>query len=283
MRSSSLELTLLARSTSSRSLQSGSGAVPARSLPARSQSVRCIASAADGSATGPFYAGGDPACRLTSAHSVPACLPQAALGLASGGGSTLLSASSSQMELLQSPEDGLLGLSIVRVRLSSGASFDSSGCNVVAPAAAAAGGPCGVSGGGSGGGVALMRNTSAPGIGWRPSAALAAAAAAAAMSSGIHYRTGTGESKAVADEEALSGADEVFVMVGNSRTGSMEPSVLPFVAEETPEASPPPVQHSPRSPNPDSLGERGRGRGGRSHAGRPEDNPVLMALSGHRA
>jgi hypothetical protein len=148
-RQGSLERALLCRSASGRVL----GGAPGSPSPGP---MRCASACA--------IAPGARRVPLLRTFSLPGRLEAPGPGLLSAG-----SAGSSQLELLDSPEDLLLGCSIVRVRLGSAPDTDAPSAGALAAAASAPlerGPPPG---------AAAPR----PGA-WRPSAALAAAAAAKA-------------------------------------------------------------------------------------------------------
>lgn len=221
LRSSSLELALLTRSASTRSLFGGpcpysSALNSTHSLPARYSSTRCLETA------GSWHKD------LHSAHSMPCALGGAAAASGGGGSRSLeraaagirpMAASCSQLELLTSPDDTLLGCSIVRVRL--GSLPDQEGGEAAAPCRAPL--------------------PPAPGgCAWRPSAALAAAAASAgAVAAGVQLRPGEplpGKHQGL--EELAQRRAELEEALG-AGWSSAAPAGLPLVAEEPHDGSPP--------------------------------------------
>lgn len=181
LRASSLELALLSRSSSTRSLSGAPGSPSylhhSHSLPPRSASTRCLSGAgAAGSAATSAVAISQPR-DLHSAHSLPSCLcPMGATTTSPGASGSQLAASCSQLELVQSPQDALFGCSIVRVRLGSSALP----ADCAAPAAAHA-----ITGAAphAHAGVPRSRSLGAS-CSWKPSQALAAAAASTAARGG---------------------------------------------------------------------------------------------------
>ena len=198
LRSSSLETLLLRRSCSNRSLPAACGLAPARSLPVRA-ATSCSLGAAAATLAGGGYAGSG----LQTARSVP---------VACGGGG----AGGGALEMLWSPEDSMLGLSIVRVRPNSLA--DADGADAGGGLAGDGEGACGSAGGGAAGGslgavppaaAAAAAGSGSAGSGagsfsaWRPSAALAAAAAAAATAAAASGARPAGPGGAGWSSEAL--------------------------------------------------------------------------------
>ncbi|GBF98534.1 hypothetical protein Rsub_11864 [Raphidocelis subcapitata] len=240
LRSSSLEALLLTRSASNRSFHfaspSSPHAAPRQAPPMRSQSVRCIATSGGGALGGGGGGGSMRRLELASARSMPCGVLPSAASLASppydSAGS--LAASCSQLELLQSPQDSLLGLSIVRVRL---------GCAGDAPLAHAASAPPGPNA--SGAPRPGAARAPAPGCSWQPSAALAAAAASAAAASGAGCGAPAARSVSTPQLRLSDGAAgrhqgidgliarraELEEALG-SGWASAEPLGLPLVAEE---------------------------------------------------
>jgi len=219
MSRSSFEDQLL-RSASARSLVAANSALlHTHSLPARSQSVRCIASIASGAGAG--ASAPSLACDLQSACSMPCGI---APGLSSCG----------QLEMLQSPEDSLLGLSIVRVRLGS----------VGDVAAIPLSSPPPVAGGGRGTGPSNAAAST-----WKPSAALAAAAAAApggATAAAASNDRQQQQSAATDDHQGLQELKQRRADLEEALCNgwsSQLPVGLPLVAEEPHESSPAQSRH----------------------------------------